>query len=281
MAEVTLNRPNWLSSAVGLVSKTITIPSDFATYVSEVDADGVTRKIVKSGTYVATPYKGLLLRDIDITGGAQLAPLMIAGYYIDANLPATVASHVADLKAQGLFAVTEGATTRPDFGSVLPIAINYQSPVYLYPLGGSTFEMDAEGYFFTLTKGTTSGIDYQINVSGTIPLIKAATKTGLGYDEAITNIFVALIEIQADNFDLTKAKYCRHGGTLAALTADDVCTINGKTYLINAFGVYDTDGAGAIGNKVASAENMNLIDIQYNGVTKVYKYTYNFGELAE
>lgn len=117
MAEITLNRPNWLESAVGLVAKTIQIPSNFATYVSEVDADGFTHKIVKSGTYVTSPYKGLLLRDIDITNGAQLAPLMIAGYYIDANLPASVAASASDLIAQGLFAVAEGSTTRPDFGS--------------------------------------------------------------------------------------------------------------------------------------------------------------------
>ena len=67
---------------------------------------------------------------------------------------------------------------------------------------------------------------------------------------------------------------------MASVTADDIYTMNGKTYLINAFGVYDTDGSGTIGNKVASPANMNLIDIQYNGVTKVYKYTYNFGTLC-
>ncbi len=280
MADIILNRPNWLGSAERLVRKTVQVPADYSDYVTKVDACGNERKIVPSGSYLTTPYKGLLFNDVDITNGAREGSLVIGGYYIDAKLPKTVAAHAADLAAQGLHAIVEGATTRPDFGSVLPLAINYPNSVYLYPFGGTDYEIGASGYSLALSESKVSGVDYEINVSGTIPSIKLETKTGLGYDAAVTNIFVALIEIKVNNFDITKLKYCRHGGTLASVTADDIYTMNGKTYLINAFGVYDTDDSGTIGNKVVTPSNMNLIDIQYNGVTKVYKYTYNFGTLA-
>lgn len=112
MTEITLNRPNWLGSAVGLVLKTIEVPSDFATTVTEDN-----RTIVKSGQYFSTPYKGLLFGDIDITDGDQEGSLMIRGSYIDGNLPATVAAYATDFKAQGLFAITEGSVTRPDYGT--------------------------------------------------------------------------------------------------------------------------------------------------------------------
>ena len=275
MTEIILNRPNFLGSAKNLILKTVSIPTDFETYVTE---NG--RKIVKAGTYVSSPFKGLLFADADITDGAVIKPIMFAGYYINANLPASVSSVANTLAGQGLFAFVEGATTRPNFGVGLPVAVNYPSSTYLYPLEGTNYNISADGYYFTLSDSATSGVDYQINVAGTIPLIEAETKTGLGYADEVTNIFVSLIEIQTDSFDLTKLKYCRHGGTLASVTADDVVVKNGKTYLINAMGVYDTDSAGTIGNKVASSTNMNLIDIQYDGVTKVYKYTYAFGTLA-
>lgn len=118
MAEIILNRPNWLGSAERLVRKTIQVPANYADYVTEVDAYGNERKIVPSGSYISTPYKGLLFNDVDITNGASEGSLVIGGYYIDAKLPKTVATHASDLAAQGLHAIVEGATTRPDFGSV-------------------------------------------------------------------------------------------------------------------------------------------------------------------
>lgn len=273
--------PRWLGSDVGKVLKTIEIPADFATTEEVVDINGSTRKIVRAGTYVATPYKGLLYNDTDITDGARIASVMIRGSYVDALLPASVASVATDLAAQGLYSIVEGAFTRPEFAWVEPNAVNFGGSTYLYPLGENEYPITADGYSFNLSKSALSGVDYEIAVSGEISLIDSTTKTGLGYDNDVTNIFVALIEIQTNNFDITKLKYCRHGGTLASVTADDIYTMNGKTYLINAFGVYDTDSSGTIGNKVVSPANMNLIDIQYNGVTKVYKYTYTQARLAE
>lgn len=91
----------WLGSEVGLVKKTVTVPTS-ATAVTE---NG--RKIVKSGTLItdATLGKGLLFNDVDITDGARVASMVIRGSYIDANLPVSVASSATDLASQGLYAI--------------------------------------------------------------------------------------------------------------------------------------------------------------------------------
>ena len=92
---------NWLGSEVGLVKKTVTVPTS-ATAVTE---NG--RKIVKSGTLItdAVLGKGLLYNDVDITDGARVASMVIRGSYIDANLPTSVASSAEELAKQGLYAI--------------------------------------------------------------------------------------------------------------------------------------------------------------------------------
>lgn len=92
---------NWLGSEVGLVKKTVTVPTS-ATAVTE---NG--RKIVKSGTLItdAVLGKGLLFNDVDITDGARVASMVIRGSYIDANLPASVADSATALAQQGLYAI--------------------------------------------------------------------------------------------------------------------------------------------------------------------------------
>ena len=91
----------WLGSDVGLVKKTVTVPTT-ATSVTE---NG--RKIVKSGTLITAAVlgKGLLFNDVDITDGARVASMVIRGSYIDANLPASVASSATELASQGLYAI--------------------------------------------------------------------------------------------------------------------------------------------------------------------------------
>ena len=100
--------PNWLGSEVGMVLKTITVSSTSGTVVTE---NG--RKIIKSGTLItdATLGKVLLFNDADVTDGAVVKSALYAGYYIDAKLPATVATSKADLAGHGLFAVAEHTTT--------------------------------------------------------------------------------------------------------------------------------------------------------------------------
>lgn len=110
--------PRWLGSDVGKVLKTMQLPSNFATYELVTDEKGVQRKIVRSGTYVSSPYKGLVYNDADITNGDRIVAVMIRGSYIDSLLPASVVAYAADLAEQGLYAITEGAVTRPDFGNV-------------------------------------------------------------------------------------------------------------------------------------------------------------------
>jgi len=163
--------------------------------------------------------------------------------------------------------------------SVVPLVINYNEDTYQYPLDGAEYAVPATGYNFTAKAG--SGTTYEINVAGEIPLIPAATKTGLGYNAAVTNIFMANIEVKThgNTFDVTKLKYCGHGGTLGAVTADDVFTYEGKSFLIVCVGVYDTDGSGTIGNYVSGGLTINQVDVQYDGVTSVYKFTYTNGTL--
>ena len=87
MAEVILNRPNWLGSEVGMVRKTTTVTEDSGTTVSE---NG--RKIIKSGTLItdANLGQGLLYNDADVTDGGVVKSIMIRGSYIDENLPESI-----------------------------------------------------------------------------------------------------------------------------------------------------------------------------------------------
>lgn len=119
------NNKNWLGSEVGFVSKSISVDEKSATPVVE---DG--RKILKSGSIITAPLGGLLLCDIDVTDGAQEAPLLYGGYYIDANLPASASAQAANFQKHGLFAVAEGAFTRPNFGTIgaLPVVGTVQTP---------------------------------------------------------------------------------------------------------------------------------------------------------
>lgn len=110
---IILNRPNWLGSEIGLVTKSITVPASTSGSVVE---NG--RTIVKSGTIFTTPYYGLLFTDVDVTDGDAMGALMIRGSYIDAKLPASASSQATNFQNQGLYAITEGAVTRPDFGTV-------------------------------------------------------------------------------------------------------------------------------------------------------------------
>lgn len=102
MAEITLNRPNWLGSEVGAVLKTVTVSSTSGTPVIEND-----RKILKSGTLIndATLGYGLLYNDADVTDGAVVKSIMIRGSYIDEKLPTSVATNKTILAGQGLYAI--------------------------------------------------------------------------------------------------------------------------------------------------------------------------------
>lgn len=102
MAEITLNRPNWLGSEVGMVLKTVTVSATSGTPVVE---NG--RKILKSGTLIndTTLGYGLLYNDADVTDGSAVKSIMIRGSYIDSALPVSVATNKATLANQGLYAV--------------------------------------------------------------------------------------------------------------------------------------------------------------------------------
>lgn len=155
-------RKNWLGSEEGIVLKTFEVPSTTA-YVVENE-----RHIVKSGTYFSSPYKGLLFEDADITDGDAIASLMIAGYYIDGNLPATVAAYATDLTAQGLYAIAEDSITRPSYGDNLPTQLS--APTVTASLANTAIEWT----------NAANDIGYYILLDGEI--IAEANDATLTYD---------------------------------------------------------------------------------------------------
>lgn len=163
---ITISRPNFLGSEVGLVSKTITVPASQSTGV----VDENDRKVVVAGTYFTAPYKGLLLADIDITDGDAIAPLMVAGYYIDEKLPTSVAGSASDLQKQGLFAIKEGDVTRPDFGDE-DLVVQLATPT-----------ISASGAVVTITSVTGAvGYDIYESASQSGDYAKIASVTGTTY----------------------------------------------------------------------------------------------------
>lgn len=185
MSTLYLNRPNWLGSEVGIVQKTITLDTTFATYTTE---NG--RKIVKSGTYVvdATIGSGLLWNDIDITDEKKEASLMIQGMYIDAKLPATVTAASAALAARGLHAFAEGTTTRPSFGSPA-----------LTALETVTVTVAADDLTWT---SNTNAIAYEVS---DVDEAVIAVTTATGY--TVATVATYNVRVLADNINYAHSDY--------------------------------------------------------------------------
>lgn len=113
-----LSKPNFLGSEVGLVLKTVGVDAvtNVASATDEV-YNGFTHKIIPAGTLLTVgTYTGLLFQDVDVTNTTattqKAAPLMIAGYYIDAKLPASISASAEALEAQNLIAIVDRAVTR-------------------------------------------------------------------------------------------------------------------------------------------------------------------------
>ena len=171
MKKTYTSNPNFLGSEVGLVRKTITV---LANNVEAVVENG--RKIVKAGTIFTTPYKGLLFQDVDITDGDNIGSLMIRGSYIDANLPKSASSNATDFASQGLYAIVEGAVTRPDFGSVGLTKLSKPSPSASTKTISWSAVSNAVGYTI-----------YDANkniIANTTSTSYVATKTGTHYVQA-------------------------------------------------------------------------------------------------
>lgn len=111
MAEITLNRPNWLGSEVGKVVKTATILKS-ANESKAVTENG--RKIVKAGTLIEDEKlgKGLLYNDADITDKDAVKSLMIRGSYINDKLPTKLEENdITALADKGLYEIAYADTT--------------------------------------------------------------------------------------------------------------------------------------------------------------------------
>jgi hypothetical protein len=123
---MTIERPNFLGSEVGLVLKTASLDAttNASIVTSETDSDGNARSIVKKGSIFADAVAGiygLVYQDIDVTGSTATtkvpAPIMVGGYFInDASvLPVVITSNSAmtldKAASQGLFPVPGGLAT--------------------------------------------------------------------------------------------------------------------------------------------------------------------------
>lgn len=113
MATITVSRPNFLASEVGLVLKTISVDAvtNSALVVSENGAS-----IIKAGTaYSVGTIKGIIYQDVDVSNTTATtkvpASLMVAGRYIASK----VTGATTDFDAQGLFAdaTMEATVARP------------------------------------------------------------------------------------------------------------------------------------------------------------------------
>ena len=192
-----ISHKNWLGSEVGLVRKTITVPANFATTVTE---NG--RKIVKSGTVFTTPFFGLLFNDADITDGDRIGSLVIGGYYIDKNLPATAAAHVDDFAKLGLFPFDESDVARPDFGTIEELT-KLATPAGTYTSVGSTIGWTA----------VENAVGYELYKEST--LVASYNKDILQSNELTANGEYYLIA-KGDNLYYTDSEFS------AAITVADI-----------------------------------------------------------
>lgn len=135
MATITVSRPNFLASEVGLVLKSAAADAvtNASILTTETDAYGLAHKILKAGTlFSSVDVKGIVYQDVDLTGSTATTkvpiPVMVAGYYIPGKLPvqprdagsngtpAATAPSLAECKAQNLIPVdwVSGTVTRPN-----------------------------------------------------------------------------------------------------------------------------------------------------------------------
>ena len=117
MAEIVLNRPNFLASEVSLRTVTYTFASSYAGYVTE---NG--RKIIKAGSIYPTndaSAVGIVFQDVDITDGDKVEALMVAGHYYSDKLPvAPDTTAKTALAGKGLYGEVSPTITVPSDGTI-------------------------------------------------------------------------------------------------------------------------------------------------------------------
>ena len=117
MAERILNRPNFLASEVGLRTVTYTFADTYAGVVTE---DG--RKIIKAGSIYPSndaSAVGIVFQDVDVTNGAKVEALMVAGHFYSDKLPVSPASAVVTAFAsKGLYGEVSPTIVPPADGII-------------------------------------------------------------------------------------------------------------------------------------------------------------------
>lgn len=102
--------PNFLDSAVGLVTKTRQIPQTLGT------ADGKYKTVFAGTVFPADDAgaKGIVFADADVTDGDAIGPVLVAGRVLKARLTVSDAA-LAALSGQGISFVDEnGDVVKPD-----------------------------------------------------------------------------------------------------------------------------------------------------------------------
>lgn len=106
MAEITLNRPPFVNSEVGLKLETHTV-----TGADTLGTKGSDNIVPAGSLYIDDTNKvyGFVYQDVDVTNGARGASIMTAGFYNKENLPESLSpENETKLAGAGLFARSRG-----------------------------------------------------------------------------------------------------------------------------------------------------------------------------
>lgn len=97
------------------VRQTMTIAADHSQVVTRDDG----RKVVPAGAVIPSNdgnAKGILYEDIDVTNGAHIGSVVVAGTVYEDKLPAAIESAAEAVLTEIVVITTSPATTRPDYG---------------------------------------------------------------------------------------------------------------------------------------------------------------------
>ena len=187
--------PKWLYTKAGMVNITIQLPTGLTYEIINH------RKVVKSGTYIDSTYKGLLWNDTDISDSdTPMASLLIKGSYIDSELPASVKTYASDLATQGLYNTEETSDFMPFALTKLdtPVISAEDSTILITRVDNATsytiYSLSDEIYTYIgeIVQPLTGDIEYDIENTGTYVVV--ATGDYLKYKNSDYSNEVEIVE---------------------------------------------------------------------------------------
>lgn len=187
--------PKWLYTKVGMVNITIQLPTGLTYEIINH------RKVVKSGTYIDSTYKGLLWNDTDISDSdTPIASLLIKGSYIDSELPASVKTYASDLATQGLYNTEETSDFVPftltkldtpvisaENNTILITRVDNATSYTIYSISDEIYT-----YIGEIVQPLTGNIEYEVENIGTYVVV--ATGDYLKYKNSDYSNEVEIVE---------------------------------------------------------------------------------------